>query len=40
MAKNELTIKGRYKIDLFPGNILGKGSYGIVYKAVDVIEQK
>ena len=36
MAKNELTIKGRYKIDILPENILGKGSYGIVYKAVDV----
>ena len=38
-AKSELTIKGRYKIDLFPGNILGKGSYGIVYKAVDVTDR-
>ena len=36
MAKSELTIKERYKIDIFPENILGKGSYGIVYKAVDV----
>ena len=38
-AKSELTIKGRYKIDIFPGNILGKGSYGIVYKGVDVTDE-
>ena len=38
-ARSEITIKGRYKIDTFPGNILGKGSYGIVYKAVDVTDR-
>ena len=34
-ANYKLLIKKRYNIEVYPRNILGAGSYGIVYKAYD-----